>query len=266
MRIAVNGSRLYYVDVGARSKPAVVLIHGFPLSSEMWGKQIQALKSSFRVIAFDLRGQGKSEAGDGQFTLEFLVDDLIAVLDHLRVECAILCGLSMGGYVALRAIERNTDRVAGLILCDTKSEADTDEGKLARASTIKTIKAKGVKTFATGFLTNAFAATSISDTKLVNATTRIICKNKPLGLSGTLLALAARTDTTSFLPKIRVPTLIIVGEHDKITPADFSTKMHAAIQGSEMRIIGRAGHLSNIENPDEFNEILFAFLHEKTGV
>jgi pimeloyl-ACP methyl ester carboxylesterase len=239
------------------------MIHGFPFSSEMWKSQIQALKSSYRVIAFDLRGQGRSSAGDGQFTLEFLVDDLIALLDELRVGKAVLCGLSMGGYVALRAIERNTDRVSGLILCDTRSEADTNEGKLARAAAIKAINKDGAKAFARRFLKDAFSSTRLWDTTLVGAATKIISKNKPSGLRGTLLALAGRTDTTSFLPKIKVPTLILVGEADKITPPDVSQRMHSSIRNSELHLVANAGHLSNMENSTDFNAYLLNFLDRK---
>jgi len=263
MRARVNGLQSYYVDDGPRSRPTVVLVHGFPLSSEMWQSQIKALKKDYRVIAYDLRGQGRSGAGDGQFTLESLVDDLIALLDKLKIEKAILCGLSMGGYVSLRAVERESRRVSGLILCDTKSEADTDEAKLARAATIKSIKKLGVKLFAENFLRGALSPPSMSDQHLVNTATKLICRNKPLGLCGTLLALAGRTDTSKFLPMISVPTLILVGDSDKITPPDLSRRMHSAIQGSELRLIPESGHLSSMENPTEFNSYVLSFLKEK---
>jgi pimeloyl-ACP methyl ester carboxylesterase len=226
----------------------------------MWEKQIQALKNSYRVVAFDLRRQGKSDVGDGQFTL--LVDDLMTILDKLKVDRAVLCGLSMGGYVALRAIEHSPNRVSGLVLCDTKSEADTNQGKLSRGASIKLIKRDGVRAFATRFLKDAFSAASLSDRTLVDAATRIISKNKPLGLCGTLLALACRTDTTLFLSKVHVPTLIVVGEFDKITPPEFSERMHASISKSQLRLITNAGHLSNMENPEEFNLHLLSFLDQ----
>jgi len=253
----------YYVDDGPRSRPTVVMIHGFPLSSEMWQSQIKALKKDYRVIAYDLRGQGRSDAGDGQFTLESLVDDLITLLDKLKIEKAILCGLSMGGYISLRAVERESGRVSGLILCDTKSEADTDEAKLARAATIKSIKKVGVKPFAENFLRGALSPPSLSDQNLVKTATKLIGRNKPLGVCGTLLALAGRTDTGKFLPMISVPTLILVGDSDKITPPDLSRRMHSAIQGSELRLIPKSGHLSNLENPTEFNSYVLSFLKEK---
>jgi len=261
MHLMVDGLKLYYVDVGPRSGPTVVLIHGFPLSSDMWASQIRALKGAYRVVAFDLRGQGRSDVGDGQFTLEFLVDDLIALLDKLKIERAILCGLSMGGYVSLRAIERHTNRVCALVLCDTKSEADTNEGKVSRAASIKAIKKEGVRAFAASFLEGAFSETGLCNSTLVNTTSRIISRNKPLGLCGTLLALAGRTDTTPFLPKIQVPTLILVGEADKITPPELSRRMHTSIANSQLQFVTNAGHLSNMENPTEFNACLLSFLN-----
>jgi 3-oxoadipate enol-lactonase len=262
LRIRLNGLSLNYVDMGPAHGPTIVLIHGFPLSSEMWRSQISALKNSYRVIAFDLRGQGRSDAGDGQFTLEFLVDDLITLLDRLKIEKAVLCGLSMGGYISLRAAERHADRVNGLILCDTKSEADTNDGKLSRTAAIKAIKKTGVKPFAKAFLMDALSPKSLSNASLVRAATKIICKNKPLGLCGTLLALAGRTDTTEFLQKITVPTLILVGEADKITPPVCSQRMHSLIQNSEMHLLTDSGHLSSMENSTDFNTDLLKFLEQ----
>jgi pimeloyl-ACP methyl ester carboxylesterase len=229
----------------------------------MWQSQIQALKQGYRVVAYDLRGQGRTETGDGQFTVEFLVDDLIALLDALKINCAVLCGLSMGGYVALRTAERHRDRVDGLVLCDTKSEADTNEGKLARAGSIKAIKEDGVREFAKSFLCGALSPSGLSNRNLVSVAMKIISRNQPLGLCGTLLALACRTDTSGFLPTIKVPTLIVVGEADKITPVECSSRMHSAIQGSELQLIHDAGHFSNMENSIQFNEKLADFLTDR---
>lgn len=260
MYLSTNETKLYYIDVGQPSSPPIVLVHGFPLSHEMWTNQIEILKNAYRVVAYDLGGQGRSEVGDGQFTLEFLVDDLIALLDHLKIEQAVLCGLSMGGYVSLRAVERNTERVSGLVLCDTKSETDPNETKLARGASIRAIKRNGVDAYAETFLKGALSPTSLKDPSVVETAAKIIRKNQALGLSGTLLALAGRTDTTSFLPKIQVPTLILVGEQDTITPPEQSHKMHSMIQKSELHLIPRAAHLSNMENPLDFNTHLLNFL------
>ncbi len=263
MQFSSNGTTLYYIDVGQTSGPPIVLIHGFPLSHEMWANQIEVLKKVNRVVACDLRGQGRSEVGDGQFTLEFLVDDLIALLDHLKIDRTILCGLSMGGYVSLRAVVRNTERVSGMVLCDTKPEADSNETKLARGAAIKAIKKNGLDVYAQAFLKGALSPSSLRDLTLVETMAKIIRQNKVLGLCGTLLALAGRTDTTSFLPKIAVPTLILVGEQDTIAPPEHSRRMQSLIPNSELHIIPQAGHMTNMENPTTFNTHLLNFLHKQ---
>jgi 3-oxoadipate enol-lactonase len=261
MKTMINGTEIFYIDVGDHLGPAIVLIHGFPFSHEMWNPQTEFLKNHFRVIAYDVRGHGKSEVGDGQYTLELFVDDLMALLDHLQVERVILCGLSMGGYIVLRAIERNPERYRALILCDTTSNADSNEAKLRRAASIKSIKRAGVKPFAQEFL-KAFLApqTHLKKPDVVAAVRNMINSNSPIGICGALLALAARTETTPFLPKINIPTLILVGENDKTTPPELSERMHQLVPNSEFQIVPQAAHLSNLENPKEFNSLLLNFL------
>jgi len=261
LRASVNGVEVDFVDVGVPDSLPVVLIHGFPFNHEMWDPQIQALQKRFRVIAYDLRGHGKSGAGDGQYTLEFFVDDLVGLLDYLKIERAVLCGLSMGGYIALRTVERNPERVRGLILADTQAKADSNEAKLRRAAAIKSVKANGVKAYAENFVKSVFAPQTLTNNKaVVEKIKRLIEGNSSLGIGGALLALASRTDTTGALPGIKVPTLILVGEHDSSTPPSASQEMHDKIPNSEMHVIPNAAHLSNLENPEEFNKHLSDFL------
>jgi 3-oxoadipate enol-lactonase len=244
----------------------VVLVHGFPFSSGMWKGQMRTLQEkNLRVIAYDLRGHGQSGAGDGQYTTELFVDDLIALLDHLRITKAILCGFSMGGYIALRAIERNPDRFNALVLCDTMSTADSNEAKIRRANSIKLVKKEGVERFAEGFLKAVFAPQTF-DAKLdvINETRRTILSNSPLGICGALLAMAGRTDTTEALSEISVPTLILVGEHDAVTPPSAAKIMHDRIQNSNLHIIYNAAHMSNLENPVVFNGHVTKFLAKLT--
>lgn len=260
MEALVKGLKLFYTDSGKSNAPAIVLIHGFPFDRTMWQEQAALLEPSFRVITYDQRGHGQSDVGDGQYLFEFFVDDLFGLLDVLRIDRVILCGLSMGGYVALRAIERCPERILGLILCDTRSEAETDEGKLKRAAAVHTVQDKGVPAFAEGFLKAAFAPASFKETPLVVEQIRkSILENSSRGICGTLIALATRTDTTSFLPSIRVPSLILVGEYDGITPPSAAKAMHQRIPDSEMAIIPNAGHLSNLENSLPFNSRLLEF-------
>jgi 3-oxoadipate enol-lactonase len=230
----------------------------------MWKGQIQMLQDSkkdLRIVTYDLRGHGRSGVGDGQYTIELFVEDLIALLDHLKITKTVLCGFSMGGYIALRAIERNPDRFNALVLCDTMSAADSNEAKVRRANSIKQIKKEGVGRFAEGFLKAVFAPQTF-DTKpdVVDGIRRTVLSNSPLGICGALLAMAGRTDTTEALSKINVPTLVLVGEHDTVTPPAAASSMHKKILNSEMHIIGGAAHMSNLENPAVFNEHLINFL------
>lgn len=259
---SINGTRIHYVDTGDPSARPIVLVHGFPFSHEMWSPQIASLEKELRVVAYDVRGHGRSDVGDGQYTLELFVDDLVGLLDHLKIQKAVLCGLSMGGYIVLRAIERNPERCLALVLCDTSSQADSNEAKLRRAASIKAIKREGVKPFADAFLESAFALKARND-KARLLMEEIIESNSPSGICGTLLALAGRTDTTATLPTIKVPTLILVGELDRITPPALSQRMHDEIPSSELHIVANAGHLSNLENPAHFNECLLDFLNKR---
>ena len=262
MEALINGIRTNYIDVGGPSqKPPVVLIHGFPFSHEMWNPQIEFLKTKYRVIAYDIRGHGNSDDGDGQYTIEFFVDDLLALLDYLKISKATLCGLSMGGYIALRVMERNPERVASLVLCDTGSQADSNEVKLRRAANMKLVKSKGVKEFAGVYLKAIIRQESFQSRSFeVEAIRKMIESNSEIGICGTLLALACRTDTTDLLDVIAVPTLIMVGEEDKVTPPKLSELMDSKISGSAIHILPNAAHLSNLENTEDFDKFLGEFL------
>jgi 3-oxoadipate enol-lactonase len=261
MLATINGTKLYYAESGNPSGTPILLIHGFPFSHEMWKPQIEALGKNHRVIVHDVRGHGQSDTGDGQYTLEFFVDDLIGLLDHLKIEKAVVCGLSMGGYVALRAIERNPERFCALILCDTRSEADSNEARLKRAATLLTVKQRGVAAFASGFVTAVFAAESFTlRPQVVDTIKNIIRRNPSLGICGALLALASRTDTTASLSRIDVPTLILVGEHDALTPPAAARAMQEKIRDAELHVIAHAAHMSNLENAEEFNRHMLGFL------
>jgi 3-oxoadipate enol-lactonase len=261
MNAHINGIDTHYLDAGDHDALPVVLIHGFPFSHQIWEPQIKILQNKFRVIAYDVRGHGRSGVGDGQYTLEFLVDDLIGLLDYLKIKRTALCGLSMGGYISLRAIERNPERILGLVLADTQSRADTNEAKLKRTDSIKSVKTNGVEAFAEVSVKSVFAPQSLTaNLKAVEKIRRIIHENSAAGISGALLAMAARTDTTHALAGIKVATLILVGEHDGPLYKLAAQEMHDRISGSELHIISNAGHMSNLENPEEFNTHMMGFL------
>jgi 3-oxoadipate enol-lactonase len=266
MKIALNGIRLNYVERGLPDGLPVVFIHGFPFSHEMWSPQMSSLPNRYRAISYDIRGHGESDIGDPHYTIDLYVDDLLALMDHLVINKAVLCGLSMGGYIALRAVERAPERIRGLILCDTRSEADTDEAKIRRSDTLRLIQSSGVHVFVQEFIKSLFAPRTFTQRhEAVELIKRIIGTNQPTAICGALLALAARTDTTSTLHSISVPALLLVGEYDQLTPPSATKAMHDRIPGSRMHIIPEAGHISNLENPEAFNTLIESFLLELGG-
>jgi len=246
---------LAYEDSGG-SGPAVVFIHGFPLTGGMWKAQLQAVRGKARAIAFDVRGFGASPAGDGQYLFETFVDDLLGLLDQLKIEKAALCGLSMGGYVALRAAEKAPGRVSGLLLCDTRSDTDSNESKLKRHAAMALVKAKGVAALADAFLPSVLAPGSPG----ADEARRLTLTNGPIGICGSLLAMATRTDTTESLSKIAVPTSVLVGEKDALTPPELARALAARVPGASCEVIAGASHLSNLDRPEEFNRHLLAFV------
>ncbi len=264
MKANINNILHRYIDIGIPTSTPVIFIHGFPFSHKMWtftNGQTELLAGMNRVIAYDVRGHGESEVGSGHYSIEFFVDDLIGLMDHLAIHKAILCGLSMGGYIALRAVERHPDRIMGLVLCDTKSESDGNEAKIKRAAAIRNIQINGIKAYAADYVKNVFAPESLEKKQdAVKLIQSIIERTAPAALFGTLLALASRTDTTACLPSIQCPTLILVGEKDTVTPPSAAQSLKENIRDSELQIIPHAAHMSNLENPEVFNKHLVEFV------
>ncbi len=143
MNVFLNGANINYVEFGNRDRMPVTFLHGFPFSHEMWTGQLEVVGESHRAIAYDIRGHGQSDVLDGQYTVEGHVDDLIALLDHLGVDRTVIVGLSMGGYISLRALQRNPERFGAAVLCDTRSEADSNDAKLKRFEAIAAVKEHG---------------------------------------------------------------------------------------------------------------------------
>lgn len=247
-----------YRESGNKQGIPIIFIHAFPLSQAMWDDQVIYLQKIARTITFDIRGLGKNE-DTTPYTLEFVVDDLISLLDQLKIEKAVVCGLSMGGYVVLRAIQRNPERFLGMVLADTKSGPDTDKSKLSRYEAIKTIQEKGLSTYIDNFLKSSMADDVAS--RVFERTKKLAQLSNPRGVTCALLALISRTDTTPGLKDIQIPTLILQGELDTTIPMAEAKSLHEQIKGSSFFIIPRAAHLSNLENPEEFNAKLISFLN-----
>ncbi|MFA5329542.1 MAG: alpha/beta fold hydrolase [Prolixibacteraceae bacterium] len=260
-RISVNNHTISYNDEGPDETPVIILIHGFPFNKSMWNKQVELLLENYRVITYDIRGHGDSEAGTEDFSIGLFADDLLGLMDYLKIEKAMLCGLSLGGYIALNAIEKFPKRFDALVLCDTTCAADTPETKEKRRIAIENITKYGIEQYASESIKKLFAPeTFITSKEKTLAIKEMIMKTSEQSLTSTLLALAARTETCSKLAQIRMPVLIMVGKEDKITPPSAARFMQKTIKGSTLQVIEHAAHLSNIENPYEFNQNLLKFV------
>jgi len=258
-RILVEGNEVAYFDEGKGS--TIVFIHGFPFDKRMWEQQLAIFRNHFRVIAYDVRGHGNTSANSNEFSIPQFTRDLGAFLNQLEIEKIIICGLSMGGYIALHAIESFPNKINGLILSDTQCAADTEEARAKRIKAIELIRNNGLEQYASDSVKNLFAPASLENQKdKVDFIKTTILKTAPDNICKTLLALANRKEKCSILEKIKIPVLILVGEEDKVTPIAAATKMHESIKESTLHSIKNAGHLSNLENPEEFNSHLKDFL------
>src|SRR5215216_6983538 len=257
----INDIQMAYTDTGI-GRP-VVLIHGYPFNRTLWNEQVSALSNSYRVIAPDLRGFGESDASEGPATMNQLAQDIALLLDHLGVARATIAGLSMGGYVALAFYERFPSRVRALVLADTRAQADTEEAKQTRAQQAEKALSEGIAGIAGAILTKLLTPETVSKRpEIVKFVRDMMLKTKPEGAAAALRGMAEREDQTELLPKISVPTLIVVGTEDAITPVADSENMHHAIGGSRLVVLDHAGHVSNVERPQQFNDALLHFLSQ----
>lgn len=261
--ITVNGTRIAYTDTGGSSIP-ILLLHAFPLNSKMWEPQIEALGDRFRFIAPDLKGFGESDAPEdrSQYTMESYADEMKALLDELGLERVMLCGLSMGAYIALAFARRYPQRVAALVLADSRAEADTEEGRAKRSKQQAQVEAEGTAGLIDG-LTKALLGEPTQQKKQdVVERVKQLMDNPAAGFIGALEAMKGRPDSTDALARLHVPSLVIVGENDAVTPPEASRKLHEHLGGSRLVVIPEAGHLSNLEAPEAFNGALAEFLRD----
>ena len=210
-------------------------------------------------MAPDMPGFGRSEMPDHAFSFEYYVDAVIKYLKAAGIKNAVWCGLSMGGYLALRLYEKAPELCRGLVLCDTKAGADGNEAKIKRSAAIESLLTDREQ-----FIQAQWAALvsekSRDNTAIKNAFLQIVQNNTSKGIIAGLVALATRTDSTTMLSKVKVPTLIIVGEDDKVTPLTEAEIMKQGITKAQLSILKNTGHLSNMENAHDFNAVLSNFL------
>ena len=252
---------LAYADEGPG--PAVVLLHGYPLSRAMWAEQIPDLGAIYRVIAPDLRGHGGSPAPEGVYTMDEMADDVIETLDALHIrEPVVLGGLSMGGYVALSLIIRYPQRVRALMLMDTQAGADSIEAAATREVTAKTVIEAGSAASIVDPMIGRLFSAAFRETRPERVTPlrAVMEQTSARGVAGALRGMAVRPDRRGDLAKIAVPTLVVVGEEDVITPPSVAKSLAQAIPGARLEVIARAGHLAPYENPPAANAAILRFL------
>jgi 3-oxoadipate enol-lactonase len=259
--VRVNDIVVSYNDAGKGNPLTLIFIHGFPFNKGSWNPQVDFLRSRYRCITYDIRGFGNTHFGEQDLSIELFADDLDAMMDILQVKNAVICGLSMGGYIALRAILKYPHRFKGLVLADTQCIADSPEGREKRYKTIEQIEASGLNAYAEASLKNLFHENSLANNKdIVNFIHQTILSTSPATVTGALKALANREETCSVLDEITVPTLIVCGKDDKVTPPAQAEFLNQHIRSSRLQIIDEAAHLSNLEQPVQFNAALESFL------
>jgi pimeloyl-ACP methyl ester carboxylesterase len=249
-----------------RLKGTLVLIHGFPLNAHMWEPQLALADHGWRVLAPHLRGMGGPEVTTTP-TIDDYAGDVVDFLDAQHVDEAVIMGLSMGGYISLALMRMAPRYIRGLVLADTRPQADTPEAVEGRRRMLASIEQRGVAgvaAVADDMLPKLLSEqTRTRQPEVVDTMRGLILSNTPAGVAGAVSALMTRPDSTATLKTIHCPTLIIVGEHDAITPPALSQGMHEAIPGSELVVIPGAGHMPNLEQPAAFNAALARFLEHR---
>ncbi|HEV2643780.1 MAG TPA: alpha/beta fold hydrolase [Candidatus Elarobacter sp.] len=258
-----NDHVLAFADEG--SGPPLLLIHAFPFDRHLWSAQIAALRDRFRVITPDLRGFGESPTAS-PVSIDQHADDLVRLLDALGIARAAVCGLSLGGYVALALWRQHHERISALVLADTRATADTPATRERRAQLIDLARSEGVLPVADAQVSAALGRTTRRTHPALVHRVRdmMVAASSVDGIVAALEAMMARPDSTTLLATINVPTLVIVGEEDAITPPGEMRAMQGAIPGADLRVVEQSGHLTCVEQPETFNGLLASFL-ERVG-
>lgn len=260
--ITIGDRKLHYMIEGEGTP--ILWIHGFPLGAEIYQNQLSI--NGVRHILPDLPGFGQSDPYEApeEATIHQYASDLLGLLDALKIDRAIVAGLSMGGYVSFDLARVAPERLLGLILIDTKETSDDAEGRQARMSSIEAIRrTRKTRDFVDGMLPKLLSERSKSDRDLVETLRSLMASASITAVVAAQTAMARRPDASDVLPTIECPTLVVAGSDDVITPPDITRRMADAIPNASMRLIEGAGHLPPIEKPDEFNQVVREFLDER---
>lgn len=269
--LSINGAQIYYEDSAPnqdnlpqdQQKPVLLFAHGLLWGTHLYDKQVEHFKSSYRCIAFDFRGQGKSEVTKSGYDMDSLAEDAIALLEALEISKCHLVGLSMGGYVAQRVALKRPDLLHSLILLDTGAEAENPEKKADYKKMLRAIHWLGMKRISKKVMPIMFGETFLNDKSRkqeYKTWLEHLRQNNKKGAMRATAGVIERDGVLSRLPDINLPTLIVVGDEDKPTPYEEAQKMHFAIKGSKLAVIKQAGHSTPVEQPERLNQVMSTFL------
>jgi 3-oxoadipate enol-lactonase len=261
LKISINNTNLGYSDHGMGLP--VIFLHAFPLNRSMWDGEIAELlpEQRYRLISLDWRGFGESDVTGGPSTMDVFADDVAGLMDALGIEKAALCGLSMGGYAAFAFLRKYPQRLSGLILADTKPAADTPDAQANRENVAKLAETQGPAAIADLQLPRLLSDYTRQHHLEVELRARqVIEAASAQGIAAAARGLALRADSTELLASIPCPTLVIVGAEDVITPPNVAQDYAAKIPGAQYVVIPKAGHLSNLEQPEMFVSVVSGFL------
>ncbi|VAX40435.1 Hydrolase, alpha/beta fold family [hydrothermal vent metagenome] len=259
-RVKIDEINLNYIDSGT-GKP-IVFLHGFPMNHTMWESQIEHYCHKYRVIAPDLRGFGKSDVTPQTVTMQQFAEDLSKFLKALSIsEPVILCGFSMGGYIAWQFAKQYPKALAQLILCDTKATADTQAAAAGREQTAQRVLKEGPTFLAETMSAKLFSETTRNEfPDVITRVKQMIQETSPEGIAAALRGMASRPDMTSFLPEISAPTLLVCGDEDLLTTPREMRSVADAIPNASFALIKEAGHMAPMEMPELVNAAIDRFL------
>jgi 3-oxoadipate enol-lactonase len=239
---------------------AVLFVHGFPLDRTMWRDLMGAL-TGWRRVAPDLRGLGMSDAPQTGYSMSEYADDLAALMDLLEIKRAVICGLSMGGYVTFEFLRRHPDRVRAIMLLNTRADADSEEGKASRDMMISSVRSDGVGILEDLMVHRLLAHGSLKSMPQLGERLRAMIRgHTELGVVGALEAMKVRNDATELLAHIAVPALVVAGKEDRMIPLESSQSLARAIPGAQFTVIPEAGHLTPMEQPIATGRVIREFL------
>jgi pimeloyl-ACP methyl ester carboxylesterase len=261
MRIEVNEINIDYRDEG--SGLPVVFVHAFPLNQTMWDDQVADLRHFCRTITLDLRGFGNSDVPPGPYSMDQMASDVLGLMAALEIEEAALVGLSMGGYVSLAFYRKYSGSVRAMMLADTRASADTHKARESRLNSAKKAETEGASAIADEMGPQLLGPSTLQHKPEIARRVRsMIEANSPAGIAAAQRAMAERMDSTYLLAGIDRPVLIAVGAEDSLTPVAEAEALRNGIPHSRMHVVPSAGHLSNLEQPAEFNRALGEFIRE----